>query len=122
MTDTDDSADAGWFAGGSAADSKATGDGPALRARIVDGEADEPRDWPELAVESGFAGSRDDYYDRLHGASVAATRAADRERERATINSSSTRCGPGTTASAPPTVGRARRRVGWEPVRRRRAG
>jgi len=36
MTDTDDNA--GWFAG----------DESALRARIVDGEADEPRDWPGL--------------------------------------------------------------------------
>lgn len=71
MTDTDDNA--GWFAG----------DEAALRARIVDGEADAPRDWPGLAVESGFADSRDDYYDRLHEASVAATREAVRERERA---------------------------------------
>ncbi|ACM56638.1 NOP5/NOP56 family protein [Halorubrum lacusprofundi] len=71
MTDTDDNA--GWFAG----------DESALRARIVDGEADEPRDWPGLAVESGFADSRDDYYDRLHETSVAATREAVRERERA---------------------------------------
>jgi nucleolar protein 56 len=71
MTDTDDNA--GWFAG----------DEAALRARIVDAEADAPRDWPGLAVESGFADSRDDYYDRLHEASVAATREAVRERERA---------------------------------------
>ncbi|EMA62913.1 NOP5/NOP56 family protein [Halorubrum lipolyticum] len=83
MTDTDDNADAGWFAGGSSAGSEATGDDPALRARIAGGEADAPRDWPGLAVESGFADSRDGYYDRLHEASVAATREAVRERERA---------------------------------------
>jgi len=81
MTDTDDSA--GWFAGGTSAGAEAAGDESALRARIADGEADAPRDWPHLAVESGFADSRADYYDRLHEASVAATREAVRERERA---------------------------------------
>jgi len=83
MTDTDDSADAGWFAGGSPAGPEVSGDESALRARIVDGEADGPRDWPALAVDAGFADSRDDYYDRLNEASVAATREAVRERERA---------------------------------------
>ena len=83
MTDTDDNAGAGWFAGGSPPGSETTGDEGTLRVRIVDGEADEPDDWPGLAVESGFADSRDDYYDRLHDASVAATREAVRERERA---------------------------------------
>lgn len=87
MTDTDDDAEtgsgAGWFAGGSPAGAEATGDEGTLRARIADGEADEPRDWPGLAVDSGFADSRDDYYDRLHEASVGATRETVRERERA---------------------------------------
>ncbi len=83
MTDTDDTAGAGWSASGSPTGSDATGDGATLRARIVGGEADEPRDWPPLAVDSEFADSRDDYYDRLHEASVTATREAVRERERA---------------------------------------
>jgi len=107
MTDTDDNA--GWFAG----------DESALRARIVDGEADEPRDWPGLAVESGFADSRDDYYDRLHETSVAATREAVRERERApTTSSSFTRCGAGDgrLRAYRQRTGRARRRVGREPL------
>lgn len=83
MTDIDDNADRGWFAGGSPAGSGATGDEGSLRARIADGEADAPRDWPGLAVEAGFVDLRDDYYDRLHEASVAATREAVHERERA---------------------------------------
>ncbi|WP_193310300.1 NOP5/NOP56 family protein [Halorubrum halophilum] len=81
MTNTED--DAGWFAGGPTPEAAAATDGEAVRSRIADGEADAPRDWPALAVESGFADSRDDYYDRLHEASVAATREAVRERERA---------------------------------------
>ena len=80
MTDTD--ADAGWFAG-HAADEAAGSDETAARDRIATGEADRPRDWPALAVESGFAESTDEYYDRLHDATVAATRASVRERERA---------------------------------------
>nr|WP_241966772.1 NOP5/NOP56 family protein [Haloplanus aerogenes] len=47
------------------------------------GSADEPRDWPALAVDAGFADDEDDYYDRLHEATVRATREAVRERERA---------------------------------------
>ncbi|PHQ37803.1 nucleolar [Halorubrum persicum] len=83
MSDTDDDAAEGWFASGSPAGTEAAGGDGALRARIAAGEADEPRDWPGLAVDSGFAESRDDYYDRLHEASVTATREAVRERERA---------------------------------------
>jgi len=79
MTDTD--ADAGWFA--DPADEAAGRDAAAARDRIANGEADRPRDWPALAVETGFADSTDDYYDRLHEATVAATRATVRERERA---------------------------------------
>jgi nucleolar protein 56 len=76
MTDTD--ADAGWFSRTDAGDAA-----DAARDRLANGEADRPRDWPALAVESGFADSTDDYYDRLHEASVAAAREAVRERERA---------------------------------------
>lgn len=53
-------------------------------ARAVrEGRANAPEDWPALAVESGFADTREGYYGRLHDASVAATREEVRERERA---------------------------------------
>ena len=81
MTDTD--ADAGWFAGRAADGAGGRDAVDAARDRIADGEADEPRDWPALAVDAGFADSTDDYYDRLREATVAATRATVRERERA---------------------------------------
>ncbi|GAB7093097.1 NOP5/NOP56 family protein [Halolamina litorea] len=73
MTETDDA----WFAGVD------PGDPEAAAAAIADGEADEPRDWPALAVESGFAADEDEYYDRLHDATVAAAREAARAAERA---------------------------------------
>lgn len=66
----------GWFA---AVDADLDGS----RAAIESGSADEPRDWPALAVDAGFAADEDDYYDRLHEATVSATREAVRERERA---------------------------------------
>ncbi|MFB6305355.1 MAG: NOP5/NOP56 family protein [Haloferacaceae archaeon] len=69
--------DAGWFAG------LDRGDADAARESIARGTADAPADWPALAVESGFAADEDDYYDALHEATVAATRSAVRERERA---------------------------------------
>jgi nucleolar protein 56 len=72
MTDETDAPDAGWFS-----DPEAAGDA------ITEGEAEEPRDWPTLAVESGDAESTDAYYDRLHEATMAATRAEVRARERA---------------------------------------
>ncbi len=66
-----------WFAGLSAPDA-------AAGARAVrEGSADEPRDWPALAEESGFADDEADYYAALHDAAVTATRDAARERERA---------------------------------------
>ncbi|MFB6124331.1 MAG: NOP5/NOP56 family protein [Halanaeroarchaeum sp.] len=77
MTDDSTPADAGWFAGLDQADPGAATE--AIRA----GTAAEPRDWPALAVERGFADDEDDYYDRLHAAAVAATTEAVRERERA---------------------------------------
>ena len=73
MTDTD--ADAGWFAGRDADEAAGRDAVDAARDRIANGEADEPRDWPTLAVEAGFADSTDGYYDRLHEATVTATRA-----------------------------------------------
>ncbi|QLG62475.1 NOP5/NOP56 family protein [Halorarum salinum] len=52
-------------------------------AAIRDGSATAPADWPRIAVESGAAGDRDDYYRRLKDATTAAAREAVRERERA---------------------------------------
>jgi len=68
---------AGWFAAVDPVDL----DG--AREAIEDGSADEPRDWPALAVDAGFAADDGEYYDRLHEATVRATREAVRERERA---------------------------------------
>jgi nucleolar protein 56 len=59
------------------------GDVDAARETIEGGSADEPNDWPARAVEEGFAADRDEYYERLHEATVHATREAVRERERA---------------------------------------
>jgi nucleolar protein 56 len=69
--------DDAWFA----ADTGATAD--VLADRIQRGEAESPADWPRLAVTSGFAADEDDYYDRLHEATMAAARTAVAERERA---------------------------------------
>lgn len=60
--------EAAWFAGVDPNDL----DG--LAAGIVEGRADAPADWPELAVEAGFAGSQTEYYERLHAACVRAAR------------------------------------------------
>ncbi|WP_336326066.1 NOP5/NOP56 family protein [Halovenus sp. HT40] len=73
----DESAASGWFAGVD------PGDTEAARAAIRDGEAPETADWPTLAVESGFADTETEYYDLLHEATTAATRAEVREREQA---------------------------------------
>ncbi|MDS0477926.1 NOP5/NOP56 family protein [Natrinema sp. 1APR25-10V2] len=72
MTDTD-----GWFADGD----RDTPD--ALATAVREGSADEPRDWPAVAVDSGFATDADDYYEALKAATTAATRAAVTDRERA---------------------------------------
>jgi nucleolar protein 56 len=77
MTDETDTATAGWFADLDPGDLEAAGDA------ITEGEAEAPREWPAAAVESGYADSRAEYYDRLHEATMAATRAEVRERERA---------------------------------------
>ncbi|MGM0448553.1 MAG: NOP5/NOP56 family protein [Methanobacteriota archaeon] len=97
MSDTDAGPDAsaesdgggGWF---EALPSDATGetdtesDGAATAvaaARVRDGSAASPADWPARAVESGFAAEADEYYVRLKDATTRATREAVRERERA---------------------------------------
>lgn len=72
MTDTD-----GWFADVDPDDSDA------MAAAIREGSADEPREWPALALEAGFVSDEDDYYDALREATTAATGAAVAERERA---------------------------------------
>lgn len=69
--------DGGWFAGIDPDDSDA------VRAAIAEGTADAPEDWPTQAVESGFASDREEYYDRLHEATIETARAAASERERA---------------------------------------
>ncbi|MFD1515559.1 NOP5/NOP56 family protein [Halomarina rubra] len=73
MSDTE----GGWFAG------LAPDDAEGAARRIRDGETDSPRQWPALAVESGFAADTEAYYDRLREATLAATRAAVREAETA---------------------------------------
>ena len=65
----------GWFVGLDPEDEAAA------VAQIRDGQADEPADWPTLAVESGFAADREEYDERLHAATTAAAREAVRERE-----------------------------------------
>ena len=74
MTDTE-RAGSGWYAGLDP-DDEAAG-----AAAIRDGEAAEPRDWPRLAVETGFAESETDYYGRLQSAAINAAQSAVRERE-----------------------------------------
>ncbi|WP_299334844.1 NOP5/NOP56 family protein [Haloplanus sp.] len=74
---TDEPPGPAWFHG---VDS---GDEDAACNAIDGGQADEPADWPTHAVEAGFAADEDEYYDRLHGATVSTTRAAVRDRERA---------------------------------------
>ena len=92
MSDTDAEPDAsaasgggnGWF---EEIPSAATDAGPeghdAAAARIRDGTAATPGDWPGLAVDAGFAADESDYYDKLREATTAATREEVRERERA---------------------------------------
>ncbi|GAA0511729.1 nucleolar protein 56 [Halorubrum aquaticum] len=77
MTNEPDAANAGWF---SDLDPE---DLDAAEAEILRGSAEEPEDWPRIAVESGYADSEEEYYDRLHEATIHATRQEVRERERA---------------------------------------
>ena len=74
MTETGDA----WFHG--VAPSEADSEGA---RRVREGRADEPADWPAVAVEAGFAEDDEEYYDRLHAATTAATREAVTEAERA---------------------------------------
>ncbi|ELZ53496.1 MULTISPECIES: NOP5/NOP56 family protein [Halorubrum] len=94
MSDTDDpdasgasDRGGGWFE--TRPPEAADGDGDtasgdaAVAARVRDGSAAAPADWPERAVEAGFADDADEYYDRLKAATTRATREAVRKRERA---------------------------------------
>ena len=67
----------GWFAGVDRDDTASAA------VAVREGSADAPDDWPRLAVEAGFAADEADYYGALHDATLAGTRAAVRERERA---------------------------------------
>lgn len=60
-----------WFAGSDPA------------GEIRAGASDEPADWPQQAVQEEFAGDVEEYYHRLHEASIDAARDAANERERA---------------------------------------
>ncbi|WP_254821951.1 hypothetical protein [Haloglomus halophilum] len=73
----DDAADGGWFAGVDRDDTDAGA------TAIRDGRAEGPADWPAAAVEYGYADDAADYYDALHAATMAATRAAVAEAESA---------------------------------------
>ena len=70
---SDQSTDAGWFAGHTADDD--------LRAAIRTGTADAPTDWPTAAVNAGFADDTDDYYATLQEATIEAAREAVAERQ-----------------------------------------
>jgi nucleolar protein 56 len=77
MTDETAPAEAGWFENIDPEDLDAAAEA------ISTGEADGPRDWPALAVEGGYVDSEEQYYERLHEATIRATEAEVRERERA---------------------------------------
>ncbi|WP_318569500.1 NOP5/NOP56 family protein [Salinigranum marinum] len=77
MTDETAPRGAGWF------ENIDREDLDAAAAAISDGEADEPRNWPAVAVEAGYVDSEEQYYERLHEAAIRATEAEVRERERA---------------------------------------
>mgnify|MGYP000683939723 CR=1 FL=1 len=77
MTDSPGEAGQGWFAECDPDDVEAAAEA------VASGSADEPRDWPRLAVDAGFAADEADYYDRLHAAAMAATRREVRDREAA---------------------------------------
>ncbi|SDR45083.1 NOP5/NOP56 family protein [Natronobacterium texcoconense] len=74
MTATDPEG-SGWFSAVDPTDLEAAAE--AVRT----GTADEPRDWPTLAVESGVVDDAEDYYDALKEATTAAAREEITERE-----------------------------------------
>jgi len=74
---TDQTTDRAWFG---ALD---PGSVDGAREAIDSGSAVEPAAWPQQAVDVGFADSEADYYELLHEATLAATRATVADRERA---------------------------------------
>ena len=74
---SDDASGDGWFR------DVDPGDVSTARDAIDRGMADEPANWPALAVAAGVAADEAEYYDLLHEATVTATRESVRERERA---------------------------------------
>jgi nucleolar protein 56 len=74
---TEHATERGWFA------DLDPGSVDGAREAIDDGSAAEPADWPQRAVETGFADSEADYYELLQEATVAATRATVVDREQA---------------------------------------
>ena len=68
---------AGWF------DGVDPGDGASAAAAIRNGTAENPAAWPAKAVDAGFADTEAEYYERLHEATVRATRDAVQEAETA---------------------------------------
>ena len=77
MADGNVSANGGWFADGAISDVEAAS------VAILEGSADEPREWPRLAVEGGDVETETEYYERLHEATIHAARQEVRARERA---------------------------------------
>ena len=80
--------DAGWFTSldgalEPGADDETDGWLDDANEAIATGRADAPADWPARAVAAGVVADTEAYYDRLHDATVAATRALAREREQA---------------------------------------
>lgn len=77
MNDGAPSKSAGWF------EDVDPGDVVRASEAIIENRAEEPREWPTMAVESGYADSEDEYYERLREASLRATRDEVQKRERA---------------------------------------
>ena len=82
MTEQSDATTAGWFSDLAPGDRETEHSDSAGEA-IIQGSADQPTIWPALAVESGFVDTVNDYYDRLHEATIAATRTQVKALERA---------------------------------------
>ena len=70
--------DGGWFAD-LPAEAELAARAAAIRTPRADGDA--PADWPAIAVETGFAADRDDYYATLREATLEAARRGVAERE-----------------------------------------
>ena len=77
MTEKTDVASAGWFS------DLEPGDIDAAVEAIIGGSTEQPEEWPRLAVEARYVDSKEEYYDRLHEATMHAARQEVRERERA---------------------------------------